>query len=383
MFSRRTFSLLLLLFSAEKVAAQQSERITLRQVLRVERELEDLELDRIVEGMFTPDNHLVFVNARAGRLERLSSSGRLESAIGRVGSGPGEFRSPSRIGWKRDTLWVYDGTLRRVTFFLGEKVVRTMQYTSPLLEPFSVLEPLSFHGSETDIGVAAFSRGLRDPAALDRGFPVLRRRSNKGRIDTLSWLTRRNWSFTLQFVRGGVLTQRQAVQPLSDAPLYIGRRTGGIVLVDRFVGPDSRFVVSTYDGDGALVGRQSLPYRPVLIDDRLRDSVIARVTTGVPSGSLERNSLQQMFVPRHLPTVTAITAATDGYVWVRREEAILLPKQRFTLIDRRGGVVGEVMLERDAQVLDSNNGRVAVVTRNTDDLPVITVFAFRPLQAKN
>ncbi len=38
-------------------------------------------------------------------------------SIGRRGAGPGEFRNVSSMNWRGDTLWVSDGTLRRIQGF--------------------------------------------------------------------------------------------------------------------------------------------------------------------------------------------------------------------------------------------------------------------------
>ena len=45
------------------------------------------------------------------------SKGRFVSKWGRNGSGPGEMRHPNLLGWYRDTLWVFDESLARITLF--------------------------------------------------------------------------------------------------------------------------------------------------------------------------------------------------------------------------------------------------------------------------
>ena len=356
--------------------SQAAPQFVLRPALTLDRVLDRLELNRISEGIYTRDGHFVFINARAARLEVLSPDGRVEASIGRSGGGPGEFRSPGRLAWVGDTLWVYDGTLRRVTHVLGRATVRTTPYSTSIGARFEVMEPLAFDKAGNDVGIGVFSRGMRDRAALDRGFPVLRRNARTTTVDTLSWLTRRNWNVVLPFVRAGVPAELQIVQPLSDAPLYAARRSGGFVIVERFVGRPEQFSVQVYRADGSLQSRRTISYTPIPVTRQVRDSVLApfaRAGMAFSESELKRD----LFLPASLPTVTDIVGASDGLIWLRREDPLALPAQRYTVMTDAGVLLGDAMLPRDARVLDSRNGRVMVMTRDDDDLPVLTAYTFQ------
>jgi hypothetical protein len=69
----------------------------------------------LISGAFG-GQRLVLQPDASGQVPRLfSSTGRFRSAVGTLGEGPGEFRSPSRVFIDGDTAWIIDGSLRRAT----------------------------------------------------------------------------------------------------------------------------------------------------------------------------------------------------------------------------------------------------------------------------
>ena len=92
---------------------------------------QDLPVRRLVEAsrVDATEHDLVGINFMAvsargvvalgqpddGGVRLIHPDGRV-TAFGRSGEGPGEFRTPGRLGWLGDTLWIADPTLRRVTY---------------------------------------------------------------------------------------------------------------------------------------------------------------------------------------------------------------------------------------------------------------------------
>jgi hypothetical protein len=85
-----------------------------------------------------------FLVARDGRIvlpleqERViavySATGARLNRFGRAGSGPGEFQNldARRLGWVGDTLWVYDGSQRRLSWFaLNGEFLRAQPVAPP------------------------------------------------------------------------------------------------------------------------------------------------------------------------------------------------------------------------------------------------------------
>ncbi|MEO5511733.1 MAG: hypothetical protein ABIV28_07720, partial [Longimicrobiales bacterium] len=69
------------------------------------------------------DGTLAILQRSSGSVQVYSLKGTFAYSAGRSGSGPGELRSPLRMGWLGDTLWVYDSNLRRVTDFLPSGIL--------------------------------------------------------------------------------------------------------------------------------------------------------------------------------------------------------------------------------------------------------------------
>ena len=63
-----------------------------------------------------PEDHVVKLFLPNGRIR----------TVGREGEGPGDFRTPIKVGWDLDTLWVIDGVLQRVSVFRSDgQFIRT------------------------------------------------------------------------------------------------------------------------------------------------------------------------------------------------------------------------------------------------------------------
>jgi hypothetical protein len=55
-----------------------------------------------------PDDAMYIPQPREQRIRLYSRDGGLLRTIGRLGQGPGEFQTITRLGWSGDTLWVAD-----------------------------------------------------------------------------------------------------------------------------------------------------------------------------------------------------------------------------------------------------------------------------------
>ena len=78
--------------------------------------------DDWVIGRISPDGSLVTGEVRVGTIRVFDPDGSIRSEFGRIGEGPGEFRSVTSIALagNADTLYVWDHKLGRVTVFTGD-----------------------------------------------------------------------------------------------------------------------------------------------------------------------------------------------------------------------------------------------------------------------
>lgn len=278
-------------------------------------------------------------------------TGRLIRRLGRSGEGPGEFRNPNWIGLLGDSLWVNDGSLRRVTFFdrdgahLGDR---------PYPDPPDVAAPLrAGFGLLTEDGGALF---VTNSADGDRRLPVLvidpggeqtviGERSGLPRFTTVSasngsfqmqrqrFWTRTTWSPDPQG-RSVVFGEREA----ADTP---GRTTYGVTRV-------------SITGD-TLFSRQ-VPYEPVPIPQAVLDSL--------------PDSTPEVYSPRYYPPVSAVVAGRDGTTWVARE-ATSSDMRRWDVFDASGEQIGVLDAPDDLEIHDATADRLWAVVFDELDVPYL------------
>lgn len=140
-------------------------------------------LSGLTDGVFLPDGGLAVLNRYSQEVRLFSSDGSYQSALGRRGDGPGEFRDPIEITLLgSDSLAVWDWSPNRITIFpLLGGAPRTVRLDPPAPNPtghFGVsggsfivgshdLQPLGQPGSEGGeqwLNVLAYDMGgqLRD-----------------------------------------------------------------------------------------------------------------------------------------------------------------------------------------------------------------------------
>lgn len=68
-----------------------------------------------------------------GQATVINPDGSLAYRLGRRGQGPGEFISPSGVGWRGDTLLVVDVAQQRVSYFIRDAHIRTSRFETPIL----------------------------------------------------------------------------------------------------------------------------------------------------------------------------------------------------------------------------------------------------------
>ncbi len=278
-------------------------------------------------------------------------TGRLIRRLGRSGEGPGEFRNPNWIGLLGDSLWVNDGSLRRVTFFdrdgthLGDR---------PYPDPPDVAAPLrAGFGLLTEDGGALYVTSSREG---ERPLPmlvvdpegeetVIGERSGLPRFTTVSasngsfqlqgrrFWTRTTWSPDPQG-RSVVFGEREA----ADAP---GQATYGVARV-------------SITGD-TLFARQ-VPYDPVPIPQAVLDSL--------------PESTPEEYRPRYYPPVSAVVAGRDGTTWVARE-VTSSDTRRWDVFDASGEQIGVLDAPADLEIHDATTDRVWAVVFDEFDVPYV------------
>lgn len=325
-----------------------------------------------VRGMVVHDDGILLLD-RHGGVVSLSHGGELEAVWGRTGQGPGEFRTPARIGLIGDSIWVADPALNRVTFFdRSGTPLSTSDRRSPALG--SGLDPGLPATILVDGSFLATPRYDID-RAIDQttGIPLLLV-TRRGRVDTLAFQEAARQWWRIPF-RGSVLT---TASPFATLSLHDASASGEHLawVIDR----GGSFVVSVLDVAAGGIATFSVAYEPQLVTDALIDRLVAdRVGAimadfGTLIGSRQRLATaahQSIPQPDHLPPVTAVVVAADGAsVWLRRE-ATSTDEVRWEHYRRDGVELGRIVLPVAVEVHSAWSGSLWGTVPDALDVPVI------------
>lgn len=355
--------LISVLFNGFQVSVPRLQAVT---ELRIPSEGAGYSLSLVTEAVPLDQGGIAILEPRDARISVFDSGGRFVRSFGRAGQGPGEYISPSWLMRRGDTLMVSDvGTNRLTVMLTSGRVLR------------------SFRLPRSGDGVfQSFRRILVVPVRVVSAFEradahlVFQVVDRAGRVqDTI--LNIPNTPRILRYVRGGGLMV--GLQPLDDQPLYdIQRDASAVVVIERAVRPEAphEVVLRRVQLDGRVTLLRRMSYEPAVVPSIMVDSQVAQlIRSGPPvsGGNLEERIRRGLFVPSHLPSVTAVIAATDGVIWLRREETTT-DLVRWTRLDRNGRLTGELMLRPRARVVSASNDHLWVIEPSEVDLPEIVRY---------
>lgn len=325
-------------------------------------------LFRVRGAVVLANGMLVVADQGNFRLVVLDRVGRELTSIGRVGGGPGEFRSVTAIFAHADTIVAYDEMQRRVSFYRADGLLlRTVTLPVHANRPMS-LRALDASGrwylsSHTDLIFAP--SGLRtDRVRMFRWTPA----------DTLVGLRELDWE------RSYVVSQEQGTTVYATP--FLG--------ASRLFAADSLLVLVPADGTRADVLDSGLFVRASVrlaesalgfdrrIVDRYRDSLLARVAPGSPP--FER--LQTVFgstfpAPAFRPMVED-GASSGALVWLRLAGAISSPTAVWVAVDVSASrIVDRVSMPRTHRILGGTRGIVVVLERDEDGVETVVTYSIR------
>ena len=311
-------------------------------------------------------------DASTNDIRVFDSAGVFVRAIGRDGNGPGEFRSLRSIGFVGDTLWAIDAGLRRTSLFSREgRLLSTIANSSPVGGATGfTLQMTAVLGHGRALGVA--EAGMRSGASRARE-PILMLDRTGSVLDTVAWINASHQIFRVVSPRGAT---GFVLQPFSDAGLVIPHSEGSTVfVVDRSVATNARnasFQVSAIRWDGDTAWSRRIPYSPVPLARERADSFVTALRRSfLPGGVSAEDIRRQAFTPEFLTPVAGGIAATDGSLWLRRDEH--LSTVEYWIVNRTG-VVRTLQLPRTNAIMAANDTFAWAVSADNDGVPTITRY---------
>ena len=294
------------------------------------------------------------------------TNGRRIAAIGRRGSGPGEFQTPQVQGWNADTVWIYDFGLRRHSFFTrtGQLVritpLETAQRQVRVINEGSEARLVDFSpsarradGSLLGAGtILRTSGGARSAREL-----VVASYSTDGKARKLASLEADpRWEQAL------ASTNMVATSPNGDEVLAVSvsdlSLTGSSVLLSRM------------SASGSVLSSTRLPYRGLEYPAARRDSVLRRGT-----GVDRSRSVPSSMAPSVVPPVWGALLRNDGMALLTMQDT---PNSfKVVMVDRKGVVRGEFRLPKGHELLAARDAHVWLRTRNSDDIVSLVRYRLR------
>lgn len=267
----------------------------------------------------------------------LNRSGEVRGTWGRRGSGPGEFEWPLKIGRLGDSIWVVDGTLRRVTYFdEGGRVLRTTTLQSPQTgSQLNPVDPSSLLRNGLFLAVPRYSLQAGFERAVPQ-VPLLLVSSQGNTLDSLAWYpTAHRWWAISDPHAGGSGARLTTPNPLSVPPTFDASSDGAFVAwttYDETRGRDEIAVTLLAVGSG-MRHTWRIRYTPIVVDEALVERVVGeKVATledartafgGVTAARLRQWARSSLTYPETLPPVTSVVVDLSGKcVWLRREVGV-------------------------------------------------------------
>lgn len=336
------------------------------------------------------EGEIYSIHQREAAIRRWRPDGTPLGAIGRAGDGPGEMRTPRMLGWRGDSLWVFDSRSSRITFFTADG--RYLDGLTPVVDLGTVelaqqaIYPPRPAGLLGDGSIHGISSVPSDEIVRGRITQIAHVRMDAaGAVtDTLAVLPFGVESVlgVLQGV-GGTFTQ----QPFGDGVLSTVARDGhGLLIVERKAATSAGqadFRVTRLDLGGDTVFSRAYPYRPIPIPAERVDSAITTIAGQLQEFVGERMGTtaaqwrgwigEAAYTPDYHAPVSEFVAGRDGTIWL----ALHPPDVQGTdwlVLDEDGDPVGRVLVPPGLRVLLADREKVWGVETDELDVPYIVRY---------
>ena len=340
------------------------------------------ELVPIAALAVSSDGVIAFTQAQDGQVRFYAASGKPLGRLGRRGEGPGEFLNPYRLGWVADTLWVYDGRQRRISFVTPERTVaRTLGNIPgaalPRPEdagrvpefPFAFVSGIAPDGSF----LASMGFAVNQPVPEEyRGRSVVGLLDQGGTVQEILSILPEEEGGSLTTPEGG-----SASVPFGNRPQVAFSPRGEMVAfaMASLDGPDAgTFLLTAISpaGDSIFSRRYELLLEPIpaSVSDSARTALIDRLQRVGPSFVA---AARDAFIPGHYPPLEGLVIGMDGTLWVqKRPMAAGVP---YLATEPNGEVIGALVLPGRSRIAAAQRDRIWVIERDSLNVESVVRYA--------
>ena len=276
-----------------------------------------------------PEGRVFASEPRFARVSVFQEDGEFLGNIGNPGDGPGEFRNPSAIRFRADTVTILDLASGLSLFTLDGEYIQRLSFELPAPPElgFPTL-PAMLLQDGTVACLAPVGAGLIADGTITEQSWVKASRDGL-LLDTLVVYSVEGEYSQVQLPGRGPTFMRQPT-PWTD--LFLAAPDGSAFLAVRrsaaLEGTESTFHVFRIDLQGDTVLAKEFAYQPVPLTTALKDSLALdwaaprRRSPGTGPPGYAAMIRDQFLWPAHLPTVSNAVAGPGGSVWLRRSPSV-------------------------------------------------------------
>ncbi len=338
-----------------------------------------------------PDGSMYSLHPQEALIRLWSSAGDAIGTIGRRGGGPGEFDTPKTIGWRGDSLWVFDSSLSsRISFFdesgtyLGAltpalDIGTAEQAADGIFPP----RPAGLLGDGTVHGVTpAFSRDVSEGRLTS--IAHVRMKPDGSTIDTILTIPV-GPEAVLGIARGGGTLF--STQPFRDGVLSTLTSNGRAFLIlerpSSRSGDQGEFRLTRIELDGDTAYSRSYPYEPTPLPTDTVESYISALAERLQGSVGQRSGMatakwvglirEAVYTPEFYPPVSQLVAGRDGTIWLARSPATESSTE-WLVLDKDGKPIGTVEIPGAMTLMVADRSMIWGIERDEFDVDYIVRY---------
>lgn len=332
-----------------------------------------LEFDRISAIRLRGDGTIIVANSGSKELRLFDRTARFLKAIGRPGSGPGEYAEIARIDLlPGDSIAVFDPFGRRVSILTPDgRFVRSISLTPPFEGGGSPTSFAALDDGSLLVGYSVVRTMLPQPTAAYFGQRVFHYGTNGQLANTAGFPLPESEHFVQQTppAMGGV-----AYWNLAFGRVLSLRDDGEALLTGD--GSDWSVERRTVEGRAFEAHRLGLPLSPVTAADRAAFRA-REVTAKTPQQrAIEERMVAEMPYPKTKPAYRRLEPGPAGQIWIEAYEREQDGATRWIRLDSATRSAADLRLPPRFQAMLFTQDAVYGVWRDSDDAEHVRAYAF-------
>jgi 6-bladed beta-propeller len=328
----------------------------------------DYQFTRIVGASRFGDSTIAVGDAGSMSIRFFDANGKLVRSVGRMGNGPGEFRTLQSLRRAGDSLDVFDRRVNRMTVFdRGGAVVRTIQLPTGRY--------VAMHRLTSGRWLAAEEDGFFGGRVHESATPGLHRfpsaavvlDSTGALLDTVGVFP---GAETAYFTVDGHVGSLHAAYGRTLA--FATRGDTSYVVTGDFLG----FDVHDVEGRRVRSVRATGPDRTLREEDiaRFNNAFLAEISDSAARAGFKR-ALEVAASPPAKAAVGRILVDPRGAIWLSAYENEFMPAPVWFVFDRDNRYLGDVSMPAGLRVLEIGDRYVLGITKDDAGVEVVRVHA--------